>query len=261
MKSELVRDSKIKKDDSCKALFSIYDYMKKKNMDLNIILEGIPYDLSYLLDKHERVEWGVFCKIVKNLRPYFNYSDFEQMGKNFVKKHHYIEGYIFHFLFLSISKIAKIAKGPLVKTSKVMLDPMFSCFNPDIDIIGKNKVRISMYITPGYEQCPEWFYMSQGVMEELGKTVGLKSYKFDNISITPNVGSCEMSLGKEGLFIGLKKWILWLFNIRKVFVDLTESHEELLNNYNKLEESKNFYKSRLRSLELHMKLQSQYGKV
>jgi uncharacterized membrane protein YukC len=45
-------------------------------------------------------------------------------------------------------------------------------------------------------------------------------------------------LEEEGFFTGLKKRVRWLFNIRKAFVDLTESHEELLNNYTKLEESK-----------------------
>jgi signal transduction histidine kinase/DNA-binding response OmpR family regulator len=231
-------NGKIKKEVSCKPLIPIINAAKAKNIDLNRMLEGIPYDLSYLSNRHERIEWWVYCKIISNLRPYFNYSDFEQIGRDFVKKEHYIEGFIFHFMFFSVSKIARIAKGPVVKAGKAMINPFFSCITPDWEYIGKNKIRISMYISRGYEQCPEWYYMSIGVMKELGSTVGLKSYRFDHICITSNVGSCEFSLGKEGFFTGLKKWAHWLFNIRKAFVDLTESHEELSNNYNKLEESK-----------------------
>ncbi len=48
-----------------------------------------------------------------------------------------------------------------------------------------------------------------------------------------------LSWKKEGHYSQkLKKWIHWLFNIRKAFFDLTDSHEELLSQYNKLEESK-----------------------
>jgi signal transduction histidine kinase/DNA-binding response OmpR family regulator len=237
-KLEMSTKSKTKKEVSCKPVIPIINAAKQKKIDLNKMLEGIPYDLSYLSNKHERIEWWVFCKMISNLRPYFTYSDYEQMGEDFVKKQHYIEGYIFHFMFFSVSKIARIAKGPVEKAGKAIINPLFSCITPDWEYIGKNKIRISMYINPGYEQCPEWYYMSIGVMKELGSTVGLKSYRFDNISITPNGGSCEMSLGEKGFFTGLKKWINWLFNIRKAFVDLTESHEELSNNYNKLQESK-----------------------
>ena len=234
----MIKNNAIKKEVSCKPLFPIFNAAKQRNININKLLEGIPYELSYLLNKHERIEWRVWCKIIANLRPYFTYSDYEQIGKDFVKKQHYIEGYIFHFMFFSAGKIAKIAKGPFMKATKAMLDPMFSCFTPDLEILGKNKIRISMYLNPGYEQCPEWHYMSLGVMKELGSTVGLKSYRFDNILINQNVGSSIMTLEEDGFFTALKKWVRWLFNIRKAFVDLNESHEELLNNYNKLEESK-----------------------
>ena len=231
-------DSTIKKEVSCKAVTPLINAAKKKNITLEKILEGIPYDLSYLLNKHERIEWWVYCKIISNLRPYFNYSDFEQVGKDVVKEHHYIEGYIFHFLFFSMSKITKISKGLFLKAGHAILNPYFSCFSQDMEIIEKNKIRGRFYLKPGYEQCPEWFYMSKAVFEELEKSAGLKGYKIDNISITANVYSCDISLTEQGFFRRVKQSVNWLFNIRKAFVDLNESHEELLNNYNKLEESK-----------------------
>ena len=43
---------------------------------------------------------------------------------------------------------------------------------------------------------------------------------------------------RKEFYFKFKRWMHWLFNIRKAFFDLTDSHEELLNQYNKLEESK-----------------------
>ena len=48
----------------------------------------------------------------------------------------------------------------------------------------------------------------------------------------------DITWKKESLIFKLKRWFRWLFNIRKAFLELTDSHEELLNQYNKLEESK-----------------------
>jgi signal transduction histidine kinase/DNA-binding response OmpR family regulator len=234
MKSDTLNN---KKEVSCKPLSSMFDYARNKGVDLTKILEGIPYDLAYLLNRHERIEWWVWCKIISNLRPYFNYSDFELMGKDFTKKEHYIEGYIFAFMFFSSGKIAKITKGVIIKAGKSILRPVFSCLNPEWEVIGENKFCLSIYLKPGYEHCPEWYYMTKGVWEELGNRAGLKGLKIE-LSIVSNGGHFVTSLEKEGFFTGLKKRFLWLFNIRRAFVDLTESHHELLNNYNKLEESK-----------------------
>jgi signal transduction histidine kinase/DNA-binding response OmpR family regulator len=230
-------NGKTKKEVSCKPYSSMFDYVKNKGINLNEILEGVPYDLSYLLNKNERIEWWVWCKIISNLRPYFNLSDFEQMGRGMQKEFHYIEGYIFTFLFFSSSKISKIIRGSLFKAEHKILEPLFSCFDNDYEVIGKNKGRMSIYLKPGYQQCPEWFYMSKGLWEQIGERVGVKGLKID-LSILPNGGVYLVSWEKDRFFTGLNKQIHWLFNIRKAFVDLTESHEELLENYNRLEESK-----------------------
>ena len=230
-------NSKVKKDVSCKPLSSIVNYAKNKGIDLKNILEGVPYDLSYLLNKNERIEWWVFCKIIENIRPFFTLSDFEQIGREIQKEMHYIEGYIFAFLFFSSSKISKIIREPLFKAENKVLDSMFSCFEKDFEVFEKNKTRMSIFLKPGYQQCPEWFYMSKALWEQIGKRVGVKGLKID-LSILPNGGVYLVSWDEDRFFTGLKKQIHWLFNIRKAFVELTESHEELSNNYNKLEESK-----------------------
>ncbi len=230
-------DIHIKKEVSCKPLSSIFNYVKYKGINLNKILEGVPYDLTYLLNKHERIEWRVFCTIIENIRPYFRLADFEQMGKELQKDMLYIEGYIFAFLFFSSSKIAKIMRKPLLKAESAVLDPLFSCFNKDWEIVEKNKYKMSIYLKPGYEHCPEWFYMSKGLWDQIGEQARIKGLKID-LSILPNGGVYLVSWDEKGFFTGLKKQIHWLFNIRKAFIDITESHEELSNNYSKLEESK-----------------------
>ena len=65
-----------KKEVSCKTLIPFFNAAKEKNIDLAKILEGIPYDLNYLLNKHERIEWRVYCKIISNSRKYFTPKEY-----------------------------------------------------------------------------------------------------------------------------------------------------------------------------------------
>jgi signal transduction histidine kinase/DNA-binding response OmpR family regulator len=230
-------NSPTKKEVSCKPLLSILEAAKRKNIDLTKILEGVPYEVSYLLNRHERIEWWVWCRIISNLRPYFDIVDFEQTGKEIQDKMHYMEGYIFAFMFFSSSSIAKIVRRPLFNAANAVLDPIFSCFDKEFEFVERNKIRLSIYLKPGYQQCPEWFYMSKGLWEEIGDRVGIKGLRI-SLSIVSNGGIYVVSWDEGKFFAGLKKWVHWLFNVRKAFVDLTDSHEELRNNYSKLDEAK-----------------------
>ena len=227
---------KIEKELSCKSVFPLIDAAKKNNIDLNELLDGIPYELSHLLNKNERIEWWVGCKMIDNIKKHFSISDFEQMGRDYEKKWNYIEGYIFTFMFFSSSNFSRILREKLLVAANAVTKPIFSCIDGQITFIEKNKYRCNLYLEPGYKHCPEFFYMSKGVWESAASKVGVKNYSID-LSITPNGGIYTVSWIKVGFFSKLNKWINWLFNIRKAFADLTRSHEELSDHYNKLVES------------------------
>ncbi|HSD63318.1 MAG TPA: hypothetical protein VLB50_05945, partial [Ignavibacteriaceae bacterium] len=212
---------KNKKEISCKALISLINASKKKNLDLNRLTEGVPYEVSYLLNKHERIEWEAACKIISNSRPFFSRSEYEQMGMDFVENEVYIEGVIFSFILFSSNKLNKILKSQILKGANSIVNPIFSCIHQQSYFIEKNKIGLYFYLDPGYEHCPEFFYMSIGVLEKLGSNK--KGFKVD-FSLTSNGGIYEVSWEEAGLIFKMNKWIRWLFNIRKAFLELTESH-------------------------------------
>jgi len=81
-----------KKEVSCKALDPIFYYAKQNNVDLNNLITGVPYQLVYLLNKRERIEWTIWCKIISNARNFFSLSEFEKMGREFVKSRSFLMG-------------------------------------------------------------------------------------------------------------------------------------------------------------------------
>ncbi len=223
----------IKKEVSCKTLGTIFNAANEKNIEINKIIDGVPYSLSYLLNKRERIEWNVWCRIISNSRPYFTPLEFERMGENVVKSGSYVEGLLFALILFSSGKLGRILKNKLFKAAY----SMFTCISQKTYFIDKNRVSVNAYLDPQYEQCPEFFYISKGVWSRLGNQIGQKNFKVE-LTITSNGGNFDVSWKKEGILTKIKKWINWSLNIKKAFLDLTETHEELLSQYNKLEESK-----------------------
>ncbi len=223
-----------KKEVSCKALEPIFQYARLKNVELNLLLEGVAYEPSYLLNKHERIEWWVYCKIIANSRACFSSIDFENMGVNFIKRESYFEAVLLAFFFFTSNKFIKLLYKKLFQLGS----SMFTCLKGDIESLGPNRIKAIVYLEEGYDFCPELFFITKGVWEQLGKEIGQKGIKVD-LNVTPEKTVMNVTWNKEDFLIKIKRSISWLFNLRKALVAFTDSHQELVNQYEKLEQSRN----------------------
>ncbi len=233
IKSEIKRDSKIKKEVSNRIFIPVMNIAKEKGIAFKDLLNGIPYEESHFINKRERVEWWVFCKILSNMRPNFNYTDFEKIGADFIRSGTYIEGLIGFFLFTS-RKISKASSGIILKR----ITSNFLCLKMQIEFIGNDKIRFILQVDEGYEHPPEFAYGNKGIIRELGRRIGLKECNVD-LQFIPQGAIYDMTWRREGIFYKIRRGMRWLFNINKAFWELTDAHEELLNEYEKLEDYKN----------------------
>ncbi len=221
-----------KKEVSCKALELFFHAAKVKNLNESVLLLGIPYELAYLKNRRERVEWWVYCKMVFNLKPYCSDADFEEMGSSFVKRGSYFEGLLWAFFLFTSSKFSRF----LVKSIFQIGASMFSCMKQQTEFFAKNKIRITAFVEEDYEYCPEFFFMCKGVWEELGSKIGQKNFRVV-LNIKDEKGVFDISWNKESILFKLKRQILWIFNIRKALLEVTDAHELLLRQYENLETS------------------------
>ena len=223
-----------KKEVSCKALEPIFHYAKLNNVDLNLLIKGVKYELSYLLKQNERVEWSVYCIIISNSRKYFTPVDFEMMGVSFIQRQSYFEGILSAFFLFTSNKIIE----KIYKKIFQFGNSMFLCLSGNIERLGPNKIRATIYLDEGHDFCPELFFITKGVWEQLGKGVGQRGIKIDlNISFEKTI--MNITWQKENYLIKIKQAIGWFFNLRKALLAFTDSHEDLIMQYEKLEESRN----------------------
>ncbi|RPI71073.1 MAG: hypothetical protein EHM47_10985, partial [Ignavibacteriales bacterium] len=221
-----------KKEVSCKALELLFHAVNQKQLDAKILLAGIPYDIGYLKNKHERVEWFIWCRMTSNLRPYFSSIEFEEMGRSFVSRGSYWEGILWAFFLFTSNRFSRLLYNQIFKIGAAM----FACIKHNTDFLAPNKFVATAYLDEGYEFSPEWSLICKGVWEELGKKIGQKGFRVE-VSLIQGKTVFEVSWMKESIIYKLKRGFLWIFNIRKALTEITDSHDELLNQYQKLETS------------------------
>ncbi|MHB8337406.1 MAG: hybrid sensor histidine kinase/response regulator transcription factor [Ignavibacteriaceae bacterium] len=234
IKFEVKRDSLIKKEVSNTLFIPVINAIKEKGLAFKDFLIGTPYDESYFLNKRERVEWWVYCKIISNMRSHFTLEDFEGIGADFVRRGLMVIGLVGFFLFSS-RKISKLFADKILQriTSHVLGLKLMQ-----IEFIGAKKIIFTLLVGEEYEHMPEFAYGNKGVIKELGILSGLKDCKVD-LQLIPNGAIYEMTWKKENIFFRIRRGFRWLFSINKAFWELTDSNEELLKEYEKLEDYKN----------------------
>jgi len=222
----------IKREVSCKALNTVFSYARQNNVDLNLLIEGVPYDFQYLTNFNERIEWWVWCKIISNSRKYFSLQQFEEMGRSFVKRGTYWEGLLWALFLFTSNRFSRILYPQIFKIGNTM----FSCVRHHTEFLDVNKFRTTAFLDEGYEFCPEWSFICKGVWDQLAAQIGQKTFKVE-MTVTPEKTVFDASWNKESIVFKIKKGLRWFFNIRKALVEITDSRDQLLNQYEKLEVS------------------------
>jgi len=154
--------TKYKKEVSNRGMQGVIDALIEKKFDMNILLEGIPYDLPYLKNRHERIEWWVYCKIISNLRPYFTNIEFEEMNRRMVSRGNYFEGVLFGFFLFGSYRLAKRFHNQIWKLGEFT----FSNIRQKTELIDKNKIRIYAILDGDYEFQIENAYFTKVAWDE-----------------------------------------------------------------------------------------------
>lgn len=222
-----------KKEVSKRGMQGVLDTLIEKKFDMNILLEGIPYDLEYLKNRHERIEWWVYCKIIANLRRYFTQVEFEKMNSSLIARGKYFEAVLFGFFLFGSNRLARTFSKQIWKLG----ESQFSNIKQKTEFLDKNKIRIYAILKEGYEFPVEFAYFTKGTWDGLATLIGRKKFKVD-FTFTKQLVTFDVSWDKEGFLFRIGRVIRWFFNIKRALFEVTDTHAEMLQRYDQLQESK-----------------------
>ncbi len=216
---------------SCK-VFGIFSRpLQEKGVPLETMVQGTNVSLDRLRDKKERIDWGDFVQIMKNMRPHFTDEEYVQIGRRYMHQ----PGLRFGFV------IARMLFQPMDfyrwmnKPREGLGNQMFNCIVPSQRELAPNKIEIDLTVADGYEVVWDFFLVSMGNVEELPRLCGLPRAEV-KLSPIPRGGRFHVTVPlRTPVLMRVWRFLTWPFVARAAAKELKEAHESLLDKYEELE--------------------------
>ena len=220
------------KEVSCIALKPVFEALRIRHLPVDILRRGVPYDLAYLSNNHERIEWDAYCTIMENLRQYFSDEDFEQLGAQAIKLP------MFHVTAIIGRLIAKPPELYVWFMGRPEGPGMqwFGCILPSAKIVGENHVIVSLELPPGHKVCKEFFLTTKGSIIAGPRVLGLGP---SIVTMHPTERGATYDIlcpPGGGSLAWIRKVFTWPLSVRRAARELYETNEALLKRYAQLEE-------------------------
>lgn len=216
---------------SCRMMMIIVRALQKRGLPEEEILAGIPYPLSHLNNKHERISWADFIQLMQNARKVWTRDeDFIEFGRSAYKAP----------IFRPISIIARqlydvrdiyfwltAADGPGSQ--------MFTCHKSRCRDLDGNRIEYHLALQDGYPFSREFFLITQGGFEQVPSLVGLPPSVVHSRETMNGIVYTITFPQSRALFVKLRKGLAWLFSARGAAQALEESQIALEARYRELE--------------------------
>jgi hypothetical protein len=147
------------KEVSCKVLPVFIKDMEKHNLPLDLLCKNIPYDLNYLRNGKNNIEWDAFCEICLNTRSIYNDDDYLRLGKQG------IEWRVLPVLssmlgfFLNSKEMYRL----MFSNKRGINSQLFRCITSTMKEIDENHIELLSELPEGYRYCKDFkrnFYFS-----------------------------------------------------------------------------------------------------
>jgi hypothetical protein len=219
--------------------------MEKNNFPFDILCKDIPYNLNYLRNVNENLEWDVYCKIMSNTRLIWNDDDYIRLGTEIVQWRVFPVLSAMVGFFLNVKEVYKL----MTDSRRGIGTQYFRCIVQTFKEIDENHLEISLELPVGYQYCSEFFLMTKGffiacpMLLKLGHS-NVVMHKTDR-GTTYNITYPQSS--------DILSWIRKIFALpyskKAGMRELNETYELLYDRYNQLEENRTKIHNQAKQLE------------
>jgi len=158
------------------------------------LLDGVPYSLQHLRDKHERIDWSAFLQIMRNAGRIWSDAELVSMGGAFLRSPFMRPAALIARLLFSTKDFYSWVYGDARRGAGVQA---FTCVEPSYRDLGGDRIAITVRVRDGYEAaCKEFFLVSQGLEFSTPPAFGaIEGWVVQDLNANDIDAACRMIAG------------------------------------------------------------------
>ena len=220
---------------SCKALGVVLKAAKRRKLPDDVLTAGLAYDLDYLANTKNHIEWDAFCVFLRNARTVWSFEELSSFNEAFMRSPMVSTiGVFARLLFTARDLFAWVQKRSVGGGAQLFSD----CVKATYEHIGADTTVIRLEIQESYESSSEFFWMTRGAFIGMPRLVGAGDADVD-MKIEDRVGTYRVRYkNKLGTLSSLVRILTWPFTVRAAARELQRTNEELQERFYELEDAR-----------------------
>ncbi|HVJ93915.1 MAG TPA: ATP-binding protein, partial [Labilithrix sp.] len=228
------------KEVSCRILEMFFRELQKKGLPAARLVDGVGYSVEHVQDKHERIDWVAFVRLMENAREIWSAQELVEMGgawidSPFLRHTRLIAGALFTPKQLYRWFDTGVGETSEKRTRRGLGVQMFTCVTNTVTDLGPDRVRLEVVLDEGYPPCPAFFLLTKGGYVELPRLVG-KGRALVDMTLIDRGARYDVTLppGSNRRSI-VRRAVRWVAAPMDAARELDETHAALQMRYEQLE--------------------------
>ncbi len=208
--------------------------LDKKGLPPATLVDGVGYPVEHFRNKHERIEWSAFVRLMKNAERIWTSDEIVAMGgawidSPFLRYVRLISGALFtpKQFYEWMATEAKPTRGGGTQ--------MFTCVRTVFTDLGPDALRLDVTLAEGYEPCPAFFLLSKGGFRDIPRLVGKPRAIVETSPIERGERYLVTLAPGSDRVNPLHRAVRWIVSPAAAARELDEAHSTLLVRYGELE--------------------------
>jgi hypothetical protein len=145
------------KEVSCKVIDVFFRELGKKGLSPERLASNTGLSVAQLRNKHERIDWDVFLKFMRNVGGVWSADELVALGSSF-----FDAPYIRPFSVIARLLFSAPDFYQWVFSKNGVGVQGFNCIEPSFEKINDERLVLEMNVAKGYPICPEFFFVAKG---------------------------------------------------------------------------------------------------
>jgi signal transduction histidine kinase len=222
------------RDVSCRTLAVVLKAARRRQLPDAVLVADTAYEIEYLRDPKNHVEWSAWCQILHNAREVWSLEELSKLNESFMRSAFTAVGVIARLLFTSRDLFDWICKRQVGGGAQLF----GTVVKPSYEHVGTDVTVIRLEILDPHEVSEEFFWMTHGAFVAMPRLVGAGDAEVE-LTRDGRVGTFRVKYrNKRGTIASMVRWFTMPFTARAAARELQAANEQLQARYVELEQAR-----------------------